>query len=51
MITFQPDVDAREVKVDWYFKERPGKDDGTLREVYPHFVITEKLDTWSGEEW
>lgn len=52
MILLQDDIDTRVVKVDWYWKEtRPDKDDGTLAEIDPYFVITESQYTWEGVGW
>ena len=53
MILLQPQVDPRTVKVDWYFtvEEKPREDDGRLREIYPSFIINERLYIWSSTEW
>jgi hypothetical protein len=52
MITFQPHVDTREVKVDWYWDSRkPIEDDGKLEEVYPHFILSEQYYVWEEAVW
>lgn len=52
MITIQPEVDVRPVKIDWYFPdERPSKDDGSLREIHPQFIVLERNEVWSAVGW
>jgi hypothetical protein len=52
MIVLQPQIDARAVKVDWYFAdERPKVDDGSPREVHPSFILNERYEVWSSTEW
>lgn len=52
MITVQDKIDIRPVKIDFYWKETaPIRDDGKLREVYPHFILTENRYVWEEVEW
>lgn len=52
MIVLQDNIDTRPVKVDWYWKQtKPEKDDGTLVEVNPYFIITESQYTWDTSGW
>lgn len=52
MITIQDKIDIRPVKIDFYWGEKAVvRDDGKLREVYPHFVMTEASYTWEELEW
>lgn len=52
MITIQPHIDVRTVKIDWYFpEERPKTDDGALREVHPSFILNERNEVWASTEW
>lgn len=53
MIILQPQIDLREVKIDWYWADKkPDRDDGTLQQVYPFFVMKESgFYLWEGVDW